>query len=121
METVLTVIENTNNYFITNENGENVLHREDGPAYIYFWPNNQPKLEVWYINGLRHREIEPAVIEYYENGTIKEKQWYVNEEQHRIDGPAWITYTENGDVSTEYYLQNNLLFRENDLPIIVNH
>jgi antitoxin component YwqK of YwqJK toxin-antitoxin module len=121
MESVLEIIENTHNYFAISENGEKILHREDGPAYVYFWSNGQPKLEVWYFNGLRHRESNPAVIEYYENGLIREKQWYANEEQHRLDGPAWTVYKEDGSVSTEYYMQNNLLFRENDLPTIVNY
>jgi antitoxin component YwqK of YwqJK toxin-antitoxin module len=121
MQPILNKTENTEEYTVVTVLGEITYHREDGPAYIYFWPNGNKKLEIWYLNGLRTKLDGPAVIEYYDNGNKKEEQWYVSEEQHRIDGPAWIIYNETGAVVTEYYFQNNLLFRENDLPTIVNY
>jgi hypothetical protein len=117
----LNIKENVHEYTVLTILGEAIFHREDGPAYIYFWENGEKKLEIWYKTGLRHREDGPAVIEYYENGKVKEKQWYIEDAQHRTDGPAWICYDEEENIKTEYYFQNNLLFREDNLLTIVNY
>ena len=66
-----------------NEKGQ--IHREDGPAIIYFGG-----FKEWWVNGKRHREDGPAVI--YPNGT---QYWYINGQLHREDGPA-ITNSSGG-------------------------
>lgn len=89
------------------ENENRKLHREDGPARIYYdgseewWENEVPHrvdgpafvwiyetgiTRRWIINGVAHREDGPA-IEYSDG----EKHWYINGVEHRVDGPAIIT------------------------------
>jgi antitoxin component YwqK of YwqJK toxin-antitoxin module len=57
-----------------NKNGR--LHREDGPARIWYYENGNPKHEDYYKNGKHHRENGPADTWYYENGNIKTKSYY---------------------------------------------
>lgn len=49
-------------YFIE---GTKVLHREDGPAHITYYPNTEINCEAYYINGRPHRTDGPAIIYYY--------------------------------------------------------
>lgn len=55
-----------------------ILHREDGPAYI-----GKFGTKAWFINGLKHREDGPAIEwshgpgDYYFNGIeYTEKQYW---------------------------------------------
>jgi hypothetical protein len=60
-------------------NEEEVLHRENGPAYI----DKTSGCEIWYINGVIHRDDGPAIIWY-----DVERTWYKDGLRHREDGPA---------------------------------
>lgn len=44
-----------------------------------------------YYNKL-HRENGPAIIYYYKDGSIKEEQYFLDNKLHRIDGPAIKKY-----------------------------
>lgn len=83
-------------------NGEGLLSRVDGPAYI------QPHAKQWYLNGKRHRVGGPA----YETAHVNE--WWVNGHRHRTDGPA-IAYA-NG---TKYWFHNGKHHRE-DGPAVID-
>lgn len=54
------------------------LHREDGPAVIYFDGG-----EEWWLNGCRHREDGPAIA--FKCGY---RVWYKHGTPHRLCGPA---------------------------------
>jgi hypothetical protein len=75
-----------------------LLHREDGPALIY-WDETQ----VWYRNGELHRKGGPAVIYKYGH-----QAWYRAGKLHREDGPA--IFCEN--VSCLWYLNGGLADKE---------
>ncbi len=101
---ILYKIKNKNGLFINNNKKywykNNLLHCEDGPAYIdgdikSWYKNgklhnlNGPAYididhEEWWINGKCHRENEPAIIK--KNNLT----WYKNGEIHRDEGPAII-------------------------------
>jgi hypothetical protein len=57
-----------------------MLHREDGPAYIC--TSSDHVSEVWYKHGECHCEDRPALI-WWEG-----KEWWLNGKRHREDGPA---------------------------------
>lgn len=72
--------EKTKIYLITYHKKDNydIWHREDGPAYQYFYENGQLNFESYWINNVKHREDGPAVVRYNENGSIARKQYYIN-------------------------------------------
>jgi hypothetical protein len=112
----------------------NMLHREDGPAYITFKyytseKSNLPHKYEWYYcdklhnidadkpsiilfngrmewfsHGMRHRKNGPAIL-----SPRKHESWWQNDMPHREDGPAVIW--ENG--GTEIWLEGNM-FRSTD-------
>jgi len=47
---------------------------------IYFYKNGQIRYECYCINGVLHREDGPALI-YYDNGKIVSKYYYINGEE----------------------------------------
>ncbi len=53
-------------------------HREDGPAYIHYYPNGSIQLEYFCFNGIFHREDGPAKISYYADGSIEWEIFYLN-------------------------------------------
>jgi hypothetical protein len=59
--------------------GTQILHREDGPAFI-----SMSGTKEWWINGKRHREDGPAII--YSSGTIL---WLLND-IHFIKKEDWL-------------------------------
>lgn len=86
-----------------NENGADVLHREDGPAIIHF-----DGAQEWYQNGKHYRIDGPALLltdgtEMWAQGhglnrddgpaisyPDGQKEWYKHGKRHRLDGPALI-------------------------------
>jgi len=66
--------------------GEEVLHREGGPARITCHRKENIKTKAYYVNGIVHRE----------------------------DGPAWVCYNENGEILYEEYYLNGKLLMGND-------
>ena len=56
------------------------LHREDGPAYIQYWPGDTVHLESFLINGVYHRYSGPAYICYNLDGSIEWEHFYVDGE-----------------------------------------
>jgi antitoxin component YwqK of YwqJK toxin-antitoxin module len=54
------------------------LHREYGPAYIYYYTNGSTKHEFFCLNGALHRELGPAEIRYDPDGSINMELFYLN-------------------------------------------
>lgn len=89
------------------------LHREDGPAEIYYTGSGKIKYESWLKNGIGHRENAPAVIIYWEDGTKSKEVWKYNDKLHRTDGPAVIEYDPYENiVSKEYYIDDIKITKE---------
>ena len=59
--------------------GENRLHRTDGPAYL-----GVDGTKRWYVEGVLHRSDGPA--EEWPDGS---RCWHQNGARHRMDGPAF--------------------------------
>ena len=59
-------------------NSKDKLHREDGPAEIWYYESGEIMNELYYINGKRHRLNGPAVIWYNRSGEIEYKYYYIN-------------------------------------------
>ena len=92
-------------YYIT-VNGEELLHREDGPAYIMYYEDGTKGREQYFVYGDFHREDGPAATIWFEDGKLSAEKYFVNGLFHRLDGPAEIYYFENGDVEDEIYYLN---------------
>ena len=90
--------------WLSKKNG--LLHRTDGPAYIYDSGDKE-----WWVNGMRHRLDGPAVEQV--NGI---REWWVNNKRHRTDGPARDLSKTHGIV--EWY-QNDKLHRL-DGPAVIH-
>ena len=61
-------------------NGSGGLHREDGPAYIHYFPDGSIKEEWFYLCNVQHRELGPAVIWYNLDGSIVFETFILNGE-----------------------------------------
>jgi len=80
---------------------------------IEYYKNGNLHYEHHHINGVIHRENGPAFIFYYDSTHIYCEEYYLNGERHREDGPAYISYYENGDVyREEYYINGERLTEE---------
>ena len=53
-------------------------------------------IEEWLIDDMYHRTDGPAEIFYSKNGNVECQSWYVYNKLHRVDGPARIYYHDNG-------------------------
>ena len=90
------------------------VHRNDGPAVIFYFDNGFIGFEKYKLNGKMHRNDDgPAYIEYFEslNGKISKEIYYQNDEMHSINGPAEIWYYKNDKIKAEFYHQNGLCYR----------
>ena len=56
------------------------LHREYGPAIIWYYPDGSIECEYFYLDGVFHRELGPADISYYPDGSIKREYFFLNGE-----------------------------------------
>ena len=61
----------------------------------------------WCLNGKLHREDGPAAIYYREDGSVDDKVWYLNGELHREDGPAIVRYRKDGSIGQELWFIDN--------------
>jgi len=82
------------------QNGKEILHRDDGPAFISF--EDKTKIKKYFINGKLHREDGPAYIFYFE-GKIKRASYFQEGKLHRVDGPAEIIYNNENILSEKYF------------------
>jgi hypothetical protein len=96
-----------------NEAGK--LHREDGPAYICYHPNNIPMVEQFWFDDCLHREDGPASIEYSTSGAIIYHRYYIYGKKHRKDGPAVTWYNNDGSIDFEiFFIRNKLLGNDDE-------
>ena len=67
-----------------------LLHRDDGPAFHSFFDQTgtTPQDTVWYRHGRVHRADGPAIVYRFPDGTVRREAWYRDGLPHRDDGPA---------------------------------
>jgi len=87
-------------------NKEEVLHCEDGPAFLVFFKHGQVNYKEYYLNGVLHREDGPAKITYSKNGRVIFQTYFINGIAHRDSGPAFIYCDEFGKFKKEQYWLN---------------
>ena len=107
-----------------------------GPAAIYYHPNGNVFMEIYYHNGKMRRfgeEHLPAIIQYYEDGRISYEKYYGTKgKPHRAPmctkedlwKPAIIWYYENGNIKEmEYSYNGNIptIFGKLDKPYYVEY
>jgi antitoxin component YwqK of YwqJK toxin-antitoxin module len=102
------------------------LHREDGPALIWYFDNCDIYYEEWHYHDKLHRLDGPALTIYYPyTGQISSEQWYYHGKKHRNDKPACIKYNENGQIEYEewYYCNKlrNLRYKPNYIQYNYDH
>jgi hypothetical protein len=61
------------------------LHRELGPAIIYYRPDGSIEEEYFFLSGVKHREFGPAAIYYGPDRSIDEEWFYLHGEYLGID------------------------------------
>jgi hypothetical protein len=82
-------------------------HREDGPAYQWWFENGQKRIDQWWLNEYLHRKNGPAIQKWYKNGKKWSEEWWLNGKFHREDGPAYQHWSENGQKLSEKWSLNN--------------
>jgi antitoxin component YwqK of YwqJK toxin-antitoxin module len=91
--------------------GGGFLHREDGPAEIYYYEDGRSVYaEIWSrIDFYTHRLDGPAVTRYYKDGTKRLEAWYIKGRCHKVDGPAKIWYSSgNGNIDeVEFWFEGD--------------
>ena len=63
---------------------------------IAYHVNEIKSEEVWKKKGKLHRDAGPALIYYRDDGTKYGAEWYVNGKRHRVAGPALTSYYGSG-------------------------
>ena len=86
-------------------NGKKHKDKDNGPAEILFCEAGCKIVESYYLHGKLHREDGPAVI-YYKNGSPQFVEYYINGRLHREDGPAEIEYDDNGNILSKYWYKD---------------
>ena len=69
---------------MTDQLEKQICRRDDGSIHR----------EVYWLNGRVHREDGPAAIWYHTDGSVNIEAYYLNHQIHREDGPALIDYTQ---------------------------
>jgi hypothetical protein len=88
-----------------------VLHREDGPAVIYYGGIQKR----WHRYGKLHRVDGPAIIV----GSFLE-EWYTDGKRHRLDGPAVEWFNGSRGVGRAEWWVNGLCHREDGPAVTCN-
>lgn len=108
-------------------NGE-IHSGDDFPAVIKYYENGNKESEEWFQNDIHGRDGDlPTVVYYYEDEKKKSEIWLTDEKLNRVseDGkvilPAAIHYYQNENKASESYYKNGSLYRDDDLPSIVEY
>lgn len=58
------------------------LHRDDGPAVIWYDINGKKEMEKWMKHGMLHRLDGPAWVYYYEDGSLASVDYFINDKEY---------------------------------------
>lgn len=65
-----------------------LLHRDNGPAKLGYFPDGKLQFEAYYLEGVRCRRDGPAATGYFNTGEIHYVEYWLEGKRHRLDGPA---------------------------------
>ena len=54
------------------------IHRDNGPAIVWYFRDGKIDTEIYMKNGRKHREGGPAVIIYDSNGEMYSESFWIN-------------------------------------------
>ncbi len=84
------------------------LHRDNEPALISYYSDENIKEEKWYKKGnLFHTSDNPSVKKYYKNGNIKEKEWVYSNGKYRKSISS-LEYHENGKIKEKIWRRGSV-------------
>jgi len=97
------------NFFIINNINMNLIHNENGPAFVEFYSvnGNIKRIDYYYKDKL-HRAFEPAIIEYNYKGLIIRETFYKMNKIHNTVGVAHRVFF-NNKWYCSFYLNNLFL------------
>lgn len=101
----------TSSRFLKKSTIDNLYHKKDGPAIIWYYANGKTESERWFIYNKEYRKYGPTYIEYYDNSQVKYESWMTKCKYYREDGQysfAYIEYYDNGQVRKEYRMNEKL-------------
>jgi antitoxin component YwqK of YwqJK toxin-antitoxin module len=84
-----------------------LLHRDDGPAYQHWNDVGVLVYEEWCQNDCWYRDNGPAVQQWNPAGELTLEIWYQNDRMHRDNGPAYQQWNAAGELIREKWCQNN--------------
>jgi hypothetical protein len=89
---------------------KNKMHRENGPARIWYNPDGSVEIEKWYRRGEPHRKGGPAIVYYYPSGEIDYTftEWWQDGIRLNEDGTP---YTDDED---EYWMDEDEYWMDDD-------
>ena len=69
-----------------------IIHRENGPAYIWYYENGNIDIQYCYINGIMTdiNDNTPAYQEYTNNGLLQKIRHYLNGRVHKKIPPQLL-------------------------------
>lgn len=93
---------------------DELIHREDRPAYIVKTLDGVKILEAWYLNNKTHRVNGPAAIERFTDGSLALEVWSLNDQRHRDpeQGPAITIWRKDGQLFQEHWYLNDQHHRD---------
>lgn len=100
---------------------DGVLHRENGPAEIWYYRSGRIEFEQWYRIGVLHRFEDPSKIYYYQDGKVWFKEWNLYGEIHRENGPAFVKYNDQGLIEQESWYIHGTPYRGGGLPYRISY
>lgn len=96
---------------ITDLNGY-ILHRDDGPAFVSYFPDGKINTKIYCKNGYVHRKGDPAEISFFLDEAIKRMVYYYKGRIHNKKDWAEKECTNDGDIITLSYYQYGLEHNE---------
>lgn len=113
IEPVMKVIQYNENEYSEKWEYNDKLHREDGPAYIYY-RSNIVIHEEWFYKGKNRRDsYGPTITSNYKNGNPKQFTWFNGYEIYNE-----ISFHKNGMTKREIYYSKGRIHRDKKPAII---
>ena len=100
-----------------------VIHNDNGPAEMVYYPNGEPKCFRYFKNGLVHRDGKyPAHIVWHENGVrIYEAQYKDGKVHTDDDGFAVATHWPNGVTKSMVWFKHGVIHNDKGPALYLIH
>lgn len=86
-------------------------HKDTELTVEYWKDSKGSLIVIKYLDELDrlHRDNKPAFYYFYNDGMILQHRYFIHGKRTRKDGPASISYHPNGDVWKEEYWKDDIL------------